>query len=186
MTTPSAAGKQPPPIFTASRSVIRTLLLIVGALLLTAASALFFISAVTALRSSLLSPLAYLWALLGGAGMVLFSGGTLRLIWQLVQSRPIVEIGPDGVLDRRLTRQPVPWSAIRGIEYTVVSRQKFVTLRLRRGAEREILRTPVARLMYSLNQRFGFPGLHISVVGLRCDPYELTEAVLRHTPEANR
>ena len=45
-------------------------------------------------------PLAVLYLIIGVAGLLLFVPGVGRLVWQLAQRRPIVEIGPDGILDR--------------------------------------------------------------------------------------
>jgi hypothetical protein len=158
------------------RSAGRTLLLILGGLVLIASTALMVVRAVLALPD----PVAVLLLLIGGAGLLLFVPGVGRLVWQLGQRRPVLDIGPDGVRDRRLSPEVLPWSAVRGVGRTRVRRQEFVTLDLVPGAEQGYLTGRTNRLMYRVNQRAGFRGLHLNVVGLRCTADELYEAVYRH------
>jgi hypothetical protein len=158
------------------RSAGRSLLLILGGLVLIAGAALMVVGAVPALPH----PAAVLYLLIGGAGLLLFVPGVGRLVWQLAQRRPVLEIGPDGILDRRLSREVMPWSAVRRIDRTRVQRQEFVTLDLVPGAGEGYLTGHTNRLMHRVNQRAGFRGMHLSVVGLRCTADELYEAVCRH------
>jgi hypothetical protein len=124
--------------------------------------------------------MAVLYLLIGGVGLPLFVGGVGRLVWQLAQRRPVLEIGPDGVLDRRLSPRVLPWSAVRGVGRTRVRRQEFVTLDLIPGAEQGYFTGRTNRLVHWINQRAGFRGLHLNTVGLRCTADELYEAVWRH------
>lgn len=154
----------------------RGLLLILGGLALIAGSVLMLAGSIPGLPH----PLAVVYLVIGVAGLLLFVPGVGRLVWQLAQRRPIVEIGPDGILDRRLTPRLIPWSAVRHVHPTAVQRQRFVTLVLAPGAAEELITGRMQRLLHRLNQRSGFPGLHVSAVGLRCTADELYEAVLRH------
>lgn len=154
----------------------RGLLLILGGLALIAGAALMLAGSIAGLPH----PLAVLYLIIGAAGLLLFVPGVGRLVWQLAQRRPIVEIGPDGILDRRLTPRLIPWALVRQVHPTAVQHQRFVTLVLAPGAAEELITGPVQRLMHRINQRSGFPGLHVSAVGLRCTADELYDAVLRH------
>ena len=158
------------------RSAPRSLLLILGGLVLIAGAALMLAGGI----SGLPNPMAVLYLIIGAAGVLLFVPGVGRLVWQLGQRRPIVEIGPDGVLDRRLSARTIPWRVIRHVRGTAVHNQRFVTLDLAPGAAEEFITGPAHRLLHRINQRSGFPGMHVSTVGLRCTAEELYEAVLRH------
>ena len=165
------------------RSGGRTLLLILGGLLLIAVAALMVVAAVRGLPDLV----AVLVLLIGGAGLLVFVPGVGRLVWQLAQRRrPVLEVGPDGVLDRRLSPEILPWSAVRGVGCTRVQWQDFVTLDLVPGGEQGYLTGRTNRLMYRVNQRAGFRGLHLNVVGLRCTADELYEAVCRHRPACSQ
>jgi hypothetical protein len=48
------------------------------------------------------------------------------------------------------------------------------------GAEEGYFTGRTNRLMHRVNQRVGFRGLHLSVVGLRCTADELYQAVCRY------
>ena len=158
------------------RSVPRTLLLIAGGLGLIAGSALMLTGGVRALPGAG----GVLYVTVGAAGLLLFVPGVGRLVWQVAQRRPIVEIGPDGILDRRLSARRIPWRAVHGVGRTGVQRQQFVTLHLAPGAAEELLTGTVNRVAHRLNQRAGFRGVHLGTVGLRGTADEMYEAVLRH------
>ena len=158
------------------RAAGRTLLLILAGLGLIAACAGMLAGSIPALPG----PGAVLYLVLGVAGLLIFVPGVGRLGWQLVQRRPIVEIGPDGILDRRLSSRPIPWTAVRGVRHTAVQRQRFVTLDLAPGAAGTLITGRVNRVMHRLNQRSGFPGVHLSTVGLSCTASELAAAIERY------
>ena len=158
------------------RSAGRTVLLILGGVVLIAGAALMVLSAIPVLPR----PEALIFLLIGGVGLLVFVPGVGRLVWQLAQRRPVLEIGPHGILDRRQSPEILPWSAVRHVGRTSVRRQEFVTLDLAPGAEQTYPAGRTNRLMYRINQRAGFRGLHLNVVGLRCTADDLYQAVIRY------
>jgi hypothetical protein len=162
------------------RSVGRTLGAILGGLALIAAAVFFVVSAIPDLPN----PVAVFWLLVGGVALLLFVPGVGYMGRLAAQRRPVLEIGPDGILDRRLSPKILPWSAVRGVGLGQVSRQEFVTLDLAPGAEQQYFTGRRGRLTYEISQRTGFPGLHLTLVGLQCTADELYEAVRRHWPPA--
>jgi hypothetical protein len=155
------------------RSFWRTLGWVVAGLALIAACLMMVISSLDGLPH----PLAVAYLLLGALGLALFTAGVLRLVWQLFQRRPIVLIGPWGVLDRRLSSRSIPWLTVASVRVTGVGRQRFLTLDLFPGAERAALSSRSARILLRVNRRTGYPGVHIGTVGLRCRVENLAEAV---------
>ncbi len=51
----------------------------------------------------------------------------------MVAHRPVVTLGPDGFLDRRILREPVPWTEVTGIDLVQVQRHRCIALGLRGG-----------------------------------------------------
>lgn len=158
------------------RSVGRTVGVILDGLALIASAVFFVVSAIPGLPN----PVAVVWLLVGGVALLLFVPGVGFGVRQAARRGLVLEIGPDGVLDRRLSPKTLPWSAVRGVGLSQVSRQEFVTLDLAPGTEQHYFTGRRSRLTYEISQRTGFPGLHLTVVGLRCTTNELYEAVRRH------
>jgi hypothetical protein len=157
-------------------SPVRSLLLILGGLVLIAGAALMVIGAVPALPH----PAAVLYLLIGGVGLLLFVPGVGRLMWQLAQRRPVLEIGPDGGARPAAVARgsAVVGGARRRPDPGAASGVRHARSHARRRGE--VLHRAYERLVHRVNQRAGFRGLHMSVVGLRCTADELYEAVCRH------
>ncbi len=90
----------------------------------------------------------------------------------------MIEVGPAGVRDVRLSEQVIPWTVVRNIRQVAVQRQVFVTLDLDPAFEREFL-SGGAGLMQRLNNVSGFPGVHISRNGLAVSAELLYQTIER-------
>ncbi|MBO3740932.1 STM3941 family protein [Actinoplanes flavus] len=116
---------------------------------------------------------------LGAVGVLFFGFGVVRTGQQLSHRGPVVEIGPDGVRDVRLSTQMIPWTSVLRVREVKVQRQRFVTLDLDEAFEREYLSGGTA-MLHRINQGAGLSGVHISATGLRCNADDLYAAVLRY------
>jgi hypothetical protein len=106
--------------------------------------------------------------------------GVVRLAWQLRRPGPMMEIGPAGFHDRRLSAVPIPWQRIDAVARRDKPRQ--ILLSLSEPAAREYVRSgldsSLARGLRGLNG-----GIPITVVGLDHSLDEVFEAVRRwHGP----
>ncbi|WP_204297448.1 STM3941 family protein, partial [Actinoplanes campanulatus] len=157
------------------RSVPKTLGLVLGALTLLGASVFMLVDGIPRLPAVG----ALLRVALGAVGVLFFGFGAYRTGQQLLHRGPVVEIGPDGVRDVRLSTQVIPWTAVLRVREVKVQRQRFVALDLDEEFEREFLSGGTAMLQ-RINQGAGFSGVHLSATGLRCNADDLYAAVLRY------
>jgi hypothetical protein len=116
-------------------------------------------------------------ALAGYVGTVLFPLGTIVWAARLFQPRDVLRVGRAGILDRRISPQRIPWTAISEMSTRKLYSHESLWLHLRPEAA-GLLRPPFAtRLMRVLN----FAGLAnvwgISMTGLNGSFEDLLTAV---------
>jgi hypothetical protein len=67
--------------------------------------------------------------LIGWVGTLFFVAAVLMGIWQLLLGdRVVIQVGPLGLHDRRVSSQPIPWGSIDGIEVQKVQRVRSLKL----------------------------------------------------------
>jgi hypothetical protein len=118
----------------------------------------------------------------------------LLAIGQLITGRGLA-IGPDGIQDDRLSRQVIPWQAIRQVILRKQTRRRWgqtttrpawIELMLEPSFESQWRTYPIQRWYMRLNRLFGLEGVMVSKLGLDVDLgylFTLTEAFRN---EANR
>ena len=119
--------------------------------------------------------------ILGWFAVVAGAFGVVRLIWQLRRPGPVMEIGPAGFHDRRLSTVPIPWQRIDAVAVREKPRQLVVSLSEAAAQEyvRSGLDSSVARGLRGLNSG----GIPITVVGLDHSLDDVWEAVRQwHAP----
>jgi hypothetical protein len=97
----------------------------------------------------------------------------------LRQRRPLLEITLDGIRDRRVSSQLVPWALISTVSVEAVGRRKMLVLDLDAGAGKRLSRQPSAQAR--ANRR----GLTITMTGLN-GTFEDLVAALRRAEEETR
>jgi hypothetical protein len=103
----------------------------------------------------------------------------IGLVYLLRRRRPLLEITVDGIRDRRVSSQLVPWAAIATVSVEAVGRRKMLVLDLEAAAGKRLTRAP------SQAARANRRGLTISMTGLNGTFEDLVEA-LRRAEEATR
>ena len=117
----------------------------------------------------------------GWFGFLFFGLGTAVALWRLLTvDRTIIRITPDGIKDRRLSADVVPWSGIQRLSTKHVSGQRFIMLVVHPSIEKRIRLTLIARLTRGPNRMLGLDGLCISAVGLKVDHDTLFRVCLAH------
>ena len=96
----------------------------------------------------------------------------------LRRRRPVLEITTDGIRDRRVSPQLVPWAAIATVSVEAVGRRKMLVLDLDAATGKRLTRAPSAS---RANRR----GLTISMTGLNGSFDDLVNA-LRRVEEETR
>lgn len=110
-------------------------------------------------------------------GLLLFAPATFLSIRQLFWNDVVVEISRKGVRDVRISRQPIPWSAIKGYDLVEVRGQKFVMLDIDPELVVGLEPSRVARIGAALNRAFGYTGYHIGTQGLAGSFADLHDAI---------
>ncbi|GII59046.1 hypothetical protein Pth03_74350 [Planotetraspora thailandica] len=100
----------------------------------------------------------------------------LRQLW--AGDPVVVAVGPEGIHDRRLSAQPIPWDDIDGIAVHQVRRTRFLILRMTPEAVRRHVHSAPSKLG---TRMYGGPG--IATIGLDRSFDELVAAVSKWLPQ---
>ena len=122
----------------------------------------------------------------GWVALLFFGACTPLWAQGLLETRPVLEISPDGMLDRRASLQKIPWKDIQLIKVFEMRGSKGLTFRLVPGARERLPQTRVRRLIDSANARLGFGDLFLSAAGLDTEFEQVAEAILRNWAQAHR
>ena len=104
----------------------------------------------------------------GYFGIVFFGFCAGVAIWRLWSQRgPIVTMSPAGLRDVRVTAEPIPWNAVKGISTWQMQRQMVLVVAVDPAVEARLTLTRVAQWMRTANRRLGADGLVVSAHGLK-------------------
>ena len=106
----------------------------------------------------------------GYIGVPFFGLCTGMIFWRLLTMRgPVVTIAPQGIRDRRVAAELIPWKAIRGISTWEHGRQKVMVLNVDPAFEKQLSLTRVAQWSRGPNRKLGIDGLCVTAQGLKID-----------------
>ncbi len=106
----------------------------------------------------------------GWIGTALFGFSLAVMVRRLVGWQSVViEIAPEGIIDRRLTGERVRWDEITDVAVWSERGNSFIQLKLCEAAEARLFGSPWARFMRLLNAALGFSGLSINTAGIDID-----------------
>ena len=115
---------------------------------------------------------------IGGAGVLFFGLGTIAWLWRQLGSRgAVLTISPEGIRDRRIAPDTIPWSAIRRIFTWERSGQRILVLDVDPAVERTLHLSRIARWTRGANRKLGANGLCVATHGLEIGYDELFELV---------
>ncbi len=158
--------------FVVERSIRRLLLLVAVGLLLSALSGAIAVG---------LIPGGILAALIGAFGTLFFGAATALTLWRLLTlPRAALVLDAEGILDRRLSPDVVPWHAIAGARVETIMGQSFIVLSVDPDVETRLRVSPVQRLSRAANAGFGFEGVLIAVQDLDIDAGRLWHAIVAY------
>jgi hypothetical protein len=104
----------------------------------------------------------------GYSGLVFFSFCAAVAIWRLIAQRgAVVTLSPSGLLDRRVTAEPIPWRAIKSISTWQMQRQMVLVVVVDPAVEAGLTLTRLARWTRNANRTLGADGLVVSAHGLK-------------------
>lgn len=117
----------------------------------------------------------------GVIGMLLFGLGTIAWLWRQLGSRgPVLTISPEGIRDRRIAPETIPWSAIRDVFTWEYSGQRILVLDVDPALERTMHLSRMVRWTRGANRKLGADGLCVATHGLKITHDELFELVRQH------
>lgn len=106
--------------------------------------------------------------LVGVAGVVFFGLCTSILLWRLVTVQgPVVTIAPEGLRDRRIAAEFIPWDAIEGVTTWSLQGQRIIVIAVKPEVERRLTLTAIARWTRRPNRALGADGLCMTAQGLK-------------------
>jgi hypothetical protein len=102
--------------------------------------------------------------------------GVFRFVSQLRQTGPVIEIGPNGFHDHRLSAGPIPWAHITA--FTLQPKHSQVVISMPPGAVEHYVKPGLGKSLNRLNS-----GIVFNVVGLDHSIDEVYEAIQQwHAP----
>jgi hypothetical protein len=120
--------------------------------------------------------------LLGWLAVVLAPFGVARIAWMLRQTAPVMEIGPAGFHDRRLSAVPIPWQRIDGI--TVEEKpHPHLQVAVSQATAQEYVRSGVDSALNRGLRALNGGAVSVNVVGLDHSLQDVLAAIQRwHAP----
>lgn len=93
-------------------------------------------------------------------GIPLFGACTLLALWRAFTAHgPVVTIAPQGIWDRRVAAEIIPWSAVKDIAVWKHRRQRYMVLMVDPAVEAGLHLTRMARWSRNANRALGADGL---------------------------
>jgi hypothetical protein len=109
----------------------------------------------------------------GRAGTVFFAGCTVVILWRALTMRgPVVTITHEGIRDRRVAAEIIPWSAVSDIGVWEYRGQRVMVLAVDPTVEAGLNLTRIARWTRGANRALG---LCVTALGLKVGFDELLE-----------
>lgn len=104
----------------------------------------------------------------GYVGMLLFGACTLLAFWRAFTTRgPVVTITREGIRDRRIATDFIPWSAVNDITIWKQNRQRFIVLAVDPAVEATLNLSRMARWTRNANRSLGADGLCLGTNDLK-------------------
>jgi hypothetical protein len=117
----------------------------------------------------------------GRVGTVFFAACTLLVLWRSFTMRgPVVTITREGIRDRRVAAELIPWSAVNDIGVWKYRGQRVMVLAVDPTVEAGLNLTRIARWTRDANRGLGADGLCVTAQGLKIGFDELLETSLAY------
>ena len=116
----------------------------------------------------------------GAIGFLFFGFCTFVWLRRLIDWRAPITISPDGICDRRIAAETIPWSAVRKLWTHYVYTEPALILAIDPIVERSLHLTPRARINRIWDRAFGLDGLWMSHRGLKISFDDLQSLIERH------
>ncbi|MBM3608077.1 MAG: hypothetical protein FJX29_06445 [Alphaproteobacteria bacterium] len=112
-------------------------------------------------------------------GMAVFLPFTAFQLWRIFDRKPVLTMGPEGLFDRRLAPQTIPWQSIERIADGAQGRHKFLLITPDASLQAHLQLTRTAQLYHDGLRASGIDGLRIAAQGLDGKHEDLLAAAWR-------
>jgi hypothetical protein len=116
----------------------------------------------------------------GAIGSLFFSYCTFVWLRRLIDWRVPITISPDGIRDRRIAAETIPWSAVRKLWTRDVYNEPALMLTIDPAVEKTLHLTSFARFNRAWDRAFGHNGLWMSHRGLKISFDDLRSLIASH------
>lgn len=109
--------------------------------------------------------------------IIVYAVFAVRWMRELFRVGPVVEIDMDGIIDRRLGPDTIPWSAVRGIKLVKAGRRPVLAIEVDvlPGALSRV--SGLRRYFQKVSGPAGERTVHVSLTGLGARPREVLDAI---------
>jgi hypothetical protein len=115
------------------------------------------------------------------AATVFCAACTVLILWRALTMRgPVVTITHEGIRDRRVAAEVIPWSAVKGINIWEHRGQRIMVLAVDLTVEAGLNLTRTARWTRNANRSLGADGLCVTAQGLKIGFDELLETAVAY------
>ena len=128
----------------------------------------------------------FVFAALGLLVTLVFGLASVRYLSEITSSEPRLIINDQGIVDRFLGGQLIPWSEILGFYMSHDSSSAAIFLKLRDPEMFASKRGFLGRVFRRFDRALGYEELGVSLVGLDVDSEEVSELLSRHVNSVNR
>ena len=112
-------------------------------------------------------------------GAVFFPALTVRALWRALTTRePVLILSREGLRDRRLAAELIPWHAVQDIAVREARRNRSIMLSIDPAVEAKLTFNPIIRWTRKADRAFGMNGLSIGAADLKIGFDELLATTL--------
>ena len=115
----------------------------------------------------------------GWSTMVFFGACIPFIIKELLNSSPRLVINDEGIFDLTLGVGVIPWPEIVSAKIRSLRGNPFICLQVQHPELWIAKYSPVQRAMISANKALGFSELNLNLTGIKADPNQLLELILK-------
>ncbi len=120
----------------------------------------------------------------GWAAVLFFGTCCVLIVRELLAFRGVVVvIDRDGILDRRVSNQPMPWAKVLGVDVWSLDAQRFVILKLDPDFDAAFPTKAITRWTRGANKKIGADGITVNPRGLKISFDLLLAAIVRFKTE---
>jgi len=114
---------------------------------------------------------------------LLFSSLVVSMVRRERDTRPFLELRPEGLLARDISEHVIEWADIEDVQLTTIYGQVILNLEMSETADKTLPLTATAQVSKLFNRLFGVTMASINLMGVDYDPEQLAGLISRQAAE---